>query len=274
MLSEHALPPGGTGRRGVLCLYAHKGKERSALTSLLLFVSVVLLACSLLKKVSGRLGIPSLLMFILLGMLFGSDGLLKIPFEDYAFAEQISSIALVFIMFYGGFGTNWKAARPVAALSVVLSSLGTVLTALLTGLFCCFVLGMPILEGLLCGAVLGSTDAASVFSILRSRTSLALKENTASAAGGGERHQRPLCLYADGGDPLRHGDRRHRGRGHPAAGRAAPAGAGLRLRHRLWGALAHAPLLARRLGHGDAVHGGGCPAGLRCAHHAWAATAF
>lgn len=145
---------------------------------MLLIVSVVLLACSLLKKVSGRLGIPSLLMFILLGMLFGSDGLFKIPFDDYAFAEQISSVALVFIMFYGGFGTNWKAARPVAAVSVVLSSAGTVLTALLTGLFCHFVLGMPILEGLLCGAVLGSTDAASVFSILRSRR-LALKENTA-----------------------------------------------------------------------------------------------
>lgn len=145
---------------------------------MLLLVSVVLLACSLLKKVSGRLGIPSLLMFILLGMLFGSDGLFKIPFDDYAFAEQISSVALVFIMFYGGFGTNWKAARPVAAVSVVLSSAGTVLTALLTGLFCHFVLGMPILEGLLCGAVLGSTDAASVFSILRSRR-LALKENTA-----------------------------------------------------------------------------------------------
>ena len=85
------------------------------------------------KNVSGRLGIPSLLMFILLGMLFGSDGLFKIHFDDYAFAEQISSVALVFIMFYGGFGTNWKAARPVAALSVVLSSAGTVLTALLTG---------------------------------------------------------------------------------------------------------------------------------------------
>lgn len=127
---------------------------------------------------SGRLGIPSLLTFILLGMLLGSDGLFKIPFEDYQFAEQLSTLALLFIMFYGGFGTNWNAARPAAAVSVVLSSAGTIVTALLTGLFCHFVLKMPLLEGFLCGAMLGSTDAASVFSILRSRK-LALKENTA-----------------------------------------------------------------------------------------------
>ncbi|MEC4630022.1 hypothetical protein VSS86_20070, partial [Bacillus safensis] len=88
--ARHGLPPGNAGDGACPVLYA-TGKERSALTSMLLLVSVVLLACSLLKKVSGRLGIPSLLMFILLGMLFGSDGLFKIPFDDYAFAEQISS---------------------------------------------------------------------------------------------------------------------------------------------------------------------------------------
>lgn len=153
-------------------------KERFLLTFLLLFLSLVLLACSLLKKVSGRVGIPSLFTFIVLGMLLGSDGIFKIPFDNYEFAEQISSIGLLFIMFYGGFGTNWTAAKPVAAVSIVLSSLGTVLTAGFTGLFCHFILKMPVLEGLLCGAVLGSTDAASVFSILRSRK-LALKENTA-----------------------------------------------------------------------------------------------
>lgn len=149
------------------------------MTSLLLFTSIILLTCSLLKKMSARLGIPALLTFILLGMLLGSDGLFKIPFEDYEFAEQLSSIALIFIMFYGGFGTNWNAARPVAAVSIILSSLGTILTAVLTGLFCHFILKLPILEGMLLGAVLGSTDAASVFSILRSRK-LALKENTDS----------------------------------------------------------------------------------------------
>lgn len=153
-------------------------KGEFPLTTLLLFISIVLLSCSLLKKMSGRLGIPSLLTFILLGMLLGSDGLFKIPFEDYQFAEQLSTLALLFIMFYGGFGTSWNAAKPAAAASIMLSSVGTIITALLTGLFCHFVLNMPLLEGFLCGAMLGSTDAASVFSILRSRK-LALKENTA-----------------------------------------------------------------------------------------------
>ena len=76
---------------------------------------------------------------------------------------------LDFIMFYGGFGTRWSEARPVAGKSVLLSSVGVVLTAVLTGLFCYFVLNMDFLEGMLIGSVLGSTDAASVFSILRSR---------------------------------------------------------------------------------------------------------
>lgn len=149
------------------------------LVSFLLLFSVVIFACVIFNRLSLRLGVPALLAFLFLGMLFGSDGIARIPFDDYAFADQISTVALLFIMFYGGFGTNWKAARPVAAQAILLSSLGTVLTAALAGLFCHLVLGMSLLEGLLCGAVLGSTDAASVFSILRSRK-LALKENTDS----------------------------------------------------------------------------------------------
>ena len=70
-----------------------------------------------------------LLGFILLGMLFGSDGILKIPFENYRLAEDICSAALIFIMFYGGFGTNWKTARPVAVKSICLSTLGVIFTA-------------------------------------------------------------------------------------------------------------------------------------------------
>ena len=146
---------------------------------LLLFAALVLFSSVAFNKLSSRLGLPALLAFILLGMVFGSDGLLKIPFDNYELASQVSSFALIFIMFYGGFGTSWKAAKPVAAQSILLSSLGVVMTALLTGVFCHFVLGFPLLESLLIGAVLGSTDAASVFSILRARN-LALKENTSS----------------------------------------------------------------------------------------------
>lgn len=117
--------------------------------------------------------------FILLGMLFGSDGIFKIEFENFEFAEQICSVALVFIIFYGGFGTKWATAKKVAAKSLVLSSAGTLLTALLTGLFCHYALKFSMAEGMLVGAVLSSTDAASVFNILRSKK-LNLKYGTAS----------------------------------------------------------------------------------------------
>ena len=151
----------------------------SSLPMMFMFAALVLFVCTVLKKISLRIGIPSLLAFIVLGMVFGSDGLLKIEFSDYHLAETVSTAALAIIMFYGGFGTNWKVARPVAAVSILLSSVGTILTAALVGAFCYFVLGMPLLEGMLCGALLSSTDAAAVFSILRSRN-LALKENTSS----------------------------------------------------------------------------------------------
>lgn len=150
-----------------------------ALAGSVLICAVVLIICVASGKLAGRLGVPTLLLFILLGMLFGSDGLFKIPFEDFAFAEKICSVALIFIMFYGGFGTNWEAARPVAARSFLLSTAGVVATAALTGLFCRFALGMGWLEGMLVGSVIGSTDAASVFSILRSRR-LGLKHGLAS----------------------------------------------------------------------------------------------
>lgn len=127
----------------------------------------MIIVCILANKLSSRLGVPVLILFILLGILSGSDGLLKIQFNNYVMAEHLSSIALIFIMFYGGFGTNWRIARPVAVPAVLLSTAGVVVTAGLTGLFCYFVLRMPLLESLLIGSIVSSTDAASVFSILR-----------------------------------------------------------------------------------------------------------
>lgn len=105
------------------------------MTTYLLITAVVIFACVFLSKVSSRLGIPMLLAFILLGMLFGSDGILKIPFDNYAFAEQICTVALIFIMFYGGFGTNWQQAKSVAVKAGLLSTAGVVITAALTGVF-------------------------------------------------------------------------------------------------------------------------------------------
>ena len=143
----------------------------------ILIASVVIIACIILNKVTNKLGIPMLLAFILLGIFFGSDGVVKIEFGNYDFAEQICSAALIFIMFYGGFGTKWSEARPVAVKAVLLSSLGVVLTAAITGLFCHYFLKIEWLESFLIGSVISSTDAASVFSILRSKR-LNLKYNT------------------------------------------------------------------------------------------------
>lgn len=142
--------------------------------------AIIIIACVICNKISNKIGMPMLLLFILLGMLVGSDGLFfKIAFDDYKLAEQICSIALIFIMFYGGFGTKWSAAKPIAVKAMALSSIGTVITAGLVGLFCCYILHVPLLESFLIGAVISSTDAASVFSILRSKR-LNLRYNTAS----------------------------------------------------------------------------------------------
>lgn len=150
-----------------------------SLIQLMIGGAVVLLVCVASSKFLYRFGVPTLLIFLALGMLCGSDGLVGIYFDDYTVAREICSVGLVFIMFYGGFGTNWKVARPVAVPSILMSTLGVVITAGLTGLFCFFVLKTTLLEGLLIGSVVGSTDAASVFSILRSRK-LNLKGGLAS----------------------------------------------------------------------------------------------
>lgn len=149
------------------------------MNEILLLSAIVLLLCIACSGISQRFGVPALFIFILLGMLFGTDGLGKIPFDNYAAAEKICSIALILIIFYGGFGTNWKAAKPVVGKAMLLSTFGVLVTAALTGVFCALVLKMSFLEGLLIGAIISSTDAASVFSILRSKK-LNLKYNTAS----------------------------------------------------------------------------------------------
>ena len=110
------------------------------MNQILIMTAIVILLCVFLNRISNKLGIPVLLAFILLGMVFGSDGLIKIPFDNYEFVEKICSAALIFIMFYGGFGTNWNEAKPVAAKAILLSTLGVILTAGFTGVFCHFVL--------------------------------------------------------------------------------------------------------------------------------------
>lgn len=142
-------------------------------------VSVIIIICIIANKFSDKIGMPSLLLFLLLGMLFGSDGIFKINFNDYKITEHICTVALIFIMFYGGFSTNWNVARKVALEAFLLSTIGVVITSILTSLFAYYVLKFDILGSFLIGAVVSSTDAASVFSILKSKK-LNLKNGLAS----------------------------------------------------------------------------------------------
>ena len=122
----------------------------------IILVALVLIMCIAADKFSGRFGMPALILFIGIGMLFGCDGIAGIEFDNFTMTEYICNIALGFIMFYGGFNTKWKTARPVAVKAVLLSTCGVILTAAFT-----------------------ATDAASVFAILR-RKKLNLKDGVAS----------------------------------------------------------------------------------------------
>lgn len=136
---------------------------------LLLLFSLIIILCMAGNRLSSKIGVPSLLVFLVLGMVFGSDGIFKLTFNDFALSEQICSVCLIFIMFCGGFSANWNAAKPVALRAGILSSVGTIATALVTTLGCHYIVGFELKESFLIGAVIASTDAASVFSILRSK---------------------------------------------------------------------------------------------------------
>lgn len=145
---------------------------------IILFCAVVILSCIVTNKFSNKLGMPALVFFMFLGILFGSDGILKLSFDDYDLTSKLCSIGLLFIIFYGGFCTKKSDDNKVTVQAILLSSFGTILTAMFTAAFCYFALKISFAESFLIGAIISSTDAASVFSILRSKR-LNLKYNTA-----------------------------------------------------------------------------------------------
>ena len=144
-----------------------------------LLMGAVILICILMQRFLNKIPVPSLLIFLALGMCFGENGILRIVFNDYAAVNLVCSVCLIFIMFYGGFGTNLRVARPVLGQAVVLSTLGVAGTAAAVAAFAHGALGLPVLESLLIGSVISSTDAASVFNILRTNQ-LALRHHTDS----------------------------------------------------------------------------------------------
>jgi len=144
--------------------------------NILLIGSVLLFISVLAGKTSLRIGVPTLVLFLAVGMLAGSEGIGKIHFDDPGIAQFIGIVALNFILFSGGFETDWHSVRPIMWQGITLSVLGVLLTTVVLGLFVWWVTDFSIYEGLLLGAIVSSTDAAAVFSILRSK-SLALKGN-------------------------------------------------------------------------------------------------
>lgn len=155
---------------------------------LLLLLGGVIALCIFMGRITDKLKVPSLLLFIGLGMVIGVLLRPKIGnFTDYSLGNVVCSVCLVFIIFYGGFGTNFKEARPVAPQALLLSLAGTALTAGLVGVGVYFIFrllpffggGIGWIESMLIGSVISSTDAASVFNILRSRR-LNLKYRTSS----------------------------------------------------------------------------------------------
>ena len=144
--------------------------------SILLFVSIVV------GKTGYRFGVPALLLFLLVGMLFGSDGL-GLQFHNAKIAQFIGMVALSVILFSGGMDTKFKEIRPILSPGIVLSTVGVFLTALFTGLFIWYLSGMswtnihfPLITSLLLASTMSSTDSASVFAILRAQK-MNLKHN-------------------------------------------------------------------------------------------------
>jgi cell volume regulation protein A len=134
----------------------------------IVFSTLVILSIYTIK-LSNRFGIPSLVLFLVIGMLAGSDGLGGISFDNPALVRSLGITALVLILFSGGLDTEWSAIRPIVWQGVSLSTIGVLITALLIGMFVAWVQGFSFLEGLLLGAIVSSTDAAAVFMVLRAR---------------------------------------------------------------------------------------------------------
>lgn len=135
----------------------------------LLGLGVLLVATVLAGSLSSRFGLPSLIGFLALGMLAGSDGPMGIAFNDYGMAQAIGIACLIFILFSGGLDTSWRAVRPVALPALVLATAGVLISALVVAGAAIWLLNVDPLQGFLLGAVIGSTDAAAVFAMMRSQ---------------------------------------------------------------------------------------------------------
>ncbi|MBM3244902.1 MAG: potassium/proton antiporter [Candidatus Omnitrophica bacterium] len=135
----------------------------------LLVAAILTLVSVLASKLSDRFAVPALLFFLVIGMVAGSEGLGKIYFDNYLVAKSFGIVALIFIIFLGGIDTAWRSVRYLIMPGLILSTAGVFITALVVGFFAVWILKFTLIEGLLLGAIVSSTDAAAVFSVLRSK---------------------------------------------------------------------------------------------------------
>ncbi len=151
----------------------------------------LLIVAVLASRVASRFGVPVLLLFLTVGMVAGSDGLGGIHFSDPHAAQLIGIVALVLILFSGGLSTRWSDVKSVARPAAALSTAGVAITAVVVGSSASWLLELPWQSGLLVGAIVSSTDAAAVFTVLR---------------GGGLKPAVPLGhvleLESGGNDPM------------------------------------------------------------------------
>jgi potassium/hydrogen antiporter len=162
-----------------------------SIENILLFGSALLFISIIASKTSFKFGIPALILFIIVGMLAGSEGIGGIYFNDPEIARFLGVIALTLILFSGGLDTKWESIKPILKDGISLSTVGILITAAIVGIFSYYILNFTFMEGMLLGAIVSSTDAAAVFSILRSRN-IGLKGNV-----------RPLLEFESGSnDPM------------------------------------------------------------------------
>jgi cell volume regulation protein A len=158
---------------------------------ILLIVSILLFLSVLVSKTANRTGLPALVLFLFIGMLAGSDGIGNITFDSPETARFLGVIALCFILFSGGLDTKMQQIKPVIRKGITLSTLGVLITALSLGVFVRWMTDFSWLESMLLGSIVSSTDAATVFSIFRSKN------------GGLKRNLRPtLELESGSNDPM------------------------------------------------------------------------
>lgn len=134
---------------------------------LIMLAAILILLGILSSKLSARLGLPMLVLFLLVGMLAGEDGLGRVAFDNPQAAHALGTLALALILFDGGLQTPTKSIKQVWKPASMLATLGVLITSVVTGVAASYILEISLLEGLLLGAIVGSTDAAAVFSLLR-----------------------------------------------------------------------------------------------------------